>query len=152
MSQPLQICWQTSAAAGSVLPNTDVSDPLKVGAGLINLGKAMNPPALAFPASLSFGLVRPVGNQNYQMTFTLENPTDHPVSYSVISDENLSIIQKNVTVNAKEVTKITVNVVNRGDHLGGQQGTPDLISGYIHVNSENGNIRIPYLYVIDYNR
>ncbi|HYK72864.1 MAG TPA: S8 family serine peptidase, partial [Pseudoneobacillus sp.] len=49
--------------AGSVLPNTDVTDPLKVGSGIIDLGRAMSPTAMAFPSSLSFELVRPVGNQ-----------------------------------------------------------------------------------------
>jgi minor extracellular serine protease Vpr len=137
---------------GSVLPDTDVSDPLKVGAGLIDLSKAINPPALAFPSSLSFGLVRPVGNQTYSMTFTLSNPTNEELSYTISDDENVKVSDMEVTIPAKESKEITVEVVNRGEHSGGQTGTPSFISSYIDVSSEAGDIRIPYLYVMDYNR
>jgi minor extracellular serine protease Vpr len=137
---------------GSVLPETDVSDPLKVGAGLIDLSKAMNPSALAFPSSLSFGLVRPVGNQTYSMTFTLTNPTNEELAYTISDDENVNVSDMEVTIPAKESKEITVEVVNRGLHSGGQTGTPSFISSYIHVSSEAGDIRIPYLYVMDYNR
>jgi minor extracellular serine protease Vpr len=138
--------------AGSVLPNTDVKDPLKVGAGIIDLGKAMNTPAMAFPSSLSFGLVRPVGTQTYQMTFTLENPTSHQQSYTLNSDNNLSLSKSAVTVSSKESTQITVTVINRGTQAAGQLGTPEFMRGYISVKSADGDIRVPYLYVIDYNR
>ncbi|WP_373231902.1 S8 family serine peptidase [Cohnella sp.] len=137
---------------GSVIPNTDVLDPLKVGAGIIDLGRAMNSPGMAFPSSLSFGLVRPVGNQNYQMTFTLVNPSDSELSYTISSDNDLSLSETEVTVPSKGSTEITVAVLNRGVHSGGQQGTPEFERGYITISSAKGNIRIPYLYVIDYNR
>lgn len=137
---------------GSVLPDTDVSDPLKVGAGLIDLSRAMNPSALAFPSSLSFGLVRPVGNQTYSMTFTLTNPTNEELAYTISDDENVKVSDMEVTIPAKGRKEITVEVVNRGTHSGGQTGTPSFISNYIQVSSEEGDIRIPYLYVMDYNR
>ncbi|WP_442598547.1 S8 family serine peptidase [Neobacillus sp. D3-1R] len=140
--------------AGSVLPDTDEKDPLKVGAGLIDLGRAMNTPAMAFPSSLSFGLVRPVGNQTYQMSFTLENPTNEEdaITYNLSADENLELSADSVTLAGNQSAQITVNVVNRGVASGGQQGTPEFKSGYINVTSSAGDIRIPYLYVIDYNR
>lgn len=138
---------------GSVIPNTVVTDPLKVGAGIIDLGRAMNPTAMAFPSSLSFGLVRPVGNQTYQLTFTLVNPTNDNLTYTLSDDANLSFSNSNVTLGAKESTEITVNVVNQGTKSGGQQGTPEFVSGYVNVSSSDGDhIHIPYLYVIDYNR
>lgn len=136
---------------GSVLPDTDVSDPLKVGAGLIDLSRAMNPSALAFPSSLSFGLVRPVGNQTYSMTFTLTNPTNEELAYTISDDENVKVSDMEVTIPAKGSKEITVEVVNRGTHSSGQTGTPSFISNYIQVSSEEGDIRIPYLYVMDYN-
>ncbi|WP_174734694.1 S8 family serine peptidase [Mesobacillus harenae] len=138
--------------AGSVLPDTDVSDPLKVGAGLIDLGQAMSPPAMAMPSSLSFGLVRPVGNQNYQMTFTLMNPSDGPQMFNISADNNLSLSDSEVTLGPHESAQVTVTVQNRGTHTGGQKVTPNYERGYITVTSGNGNIRIPYLYLIDYNR
>jgi minor extracellular serine protease Vpr len=134
---------------GSVIPNTDVSDPLKVGAGIIDLGRAMNPPGMAFPSSLSFELVRPVGNHNDQMAFTLVNPTNHELTYTLSSDANLSLSSSSITLASKESSEITVSVLNKSV---GQQGTPDYERGYITVNSDDGEIRIPYLYVIDYNR
>lgn len=136
---------------GSVLPNTDVSDPLKVGAGLIDLSKAMNPSALAFPSSLSFGLVPPVGNQTYSMTVTLTNPTDEELAYTISDDENINVSDLEVTIPSKGSKDFTVEVFNRGAHTGGQAGTPTFVSSYIQVSSEAGDIRIPYLYVMDYN-
>jgi minor extracellular serine protease Vpr len=138
--------------AGSVLPDTDVSDPLKVGAGLIDLSKAMSPSALAFPSSLSFGLVRPVGNQTYKMNVTLTNPTNEELAYTIRDDENVKVSDMEVTIPAKGSKEITVEVVNRGTHSGGQAGTPNFVSSYLNVSSSAGDIRIPYLYVMDYNR
>ncbi|WP_394140498.1 S8 family serine peptidase [Cytobacillus oceanisediminis] len=137
---------------GSVIPDTDVSDPLKVGSGLIDLGQAMEPAAMAFPSSLSFGLVRPAGEQTYQIAFTLVNSSDQEQIYTINSDENLSINSNEVTLNPKESKEVTVTVRNRGSQGPGQQGTPEFMSGYINVTSTQGDIRIPYLYVIDYNR
>ncbi|KIL34220.1 hypothetical protein SD71_21460 [Cohnella kolymensis] len=138
-------------AAGSVLGG-DVKDPLKVGAGIINLTRAMNPPAMAFPSSLSFGLVRPVGNQTYQMTFSLKNPTEDAQNYELQADANIQLSQNSVDIDKGSSTDITVTVVNRGVQSPGQGGTPQLIRGYIMVKSDAGDIRVPYLYVIDYNR
>ncbi|WP_423800218.1 S8 family serine peptidase [Neobacillus sp. SAB-20_R2A] len=139
---------------GSVLKDDDddVNNPLKIGAGIIDLGRAMNPSALALPSSLSFGLVRPVGNQTYQLTFTLVNPTNAGVTYNLSNDENLDLSQTEVTLPPKGSKEIIVSVQNRGIKLSGQQGTPDFKRGYINVTSVKGDIRIPYLYVIDYNR
>jgi minor extracellular serine protease Vpr len=138
--------------AGSILPNTDVIDPLKAGAGLIDLERAMNPSGMAFPSSLSFGLVRPTGNQSYELTFTLFNPTGHELHYTLESGENISLDTPALTLSSKASMEITARVVNRGVHSGGQLGTPEYVRGYITVSSEDGSIRIPYLYVIDYNR
>ncbi|WP_409275146.1 S8 family serine peptidase [Neobacillus sp. SCS-31] len=137
---------------GSVLPNIDVKSPLKIGAGIIDLGRAMNTPAMAFPSSLSFGLVRPTGKQTYQMSITLVNPTDHQLDYSFSGDENLKLSKSGVSIAAKGKAEIKVDVVNRGTHSGGKNGAGEFQSGYITVTSSDGDIRIPYMYVIDYNR
>jgi hypothetical protein len=112
----------------------------------------MNTPAMAFPSSLSFELVRPVGNQTYELTFSLSNPTQNTLTYEIQSDANLQLSQTSVTIDKGSSSNITVTVLNRGDHLPGQVGTPQLIRGYITVHSTAGDIRVPYLYVIDYNR
>ncbi|RDU38240.1 hypothetical protein DRW41_01330 [Neobacillus piezotolerans] len=137
---------------GSVLPDIEGSGPLKVGAGTIDLGRAMKAPAMAFPSSLSFGLVRPTGNQSYQMTVTLVNPTDQQLDYSFSGDDNLKLSKSGVSIAGKGKAEFKVDVVNRGTHSGGNNGTGDFQSGYITVTSSAGDIRIPYMYVIDYNR
>jgi minor extracellular serine protease Vpr len=130
---------------------TGVIDPLKDGAGIIDLSRAMNTPAMAFPSSLSFGLVRPVGNQTYEMTFSLSNPTQNSQTYEIQSDANIHLSQTSVTIDKGSSSNITVTVENRGTQSAGQAGTPDHICGYITVHSADGDIRVPYLYVIDYN-
>jgi minor extracellular serine protease Vpr len=130
----------------------NVVDPLKEGAGIIDLSRAMNTPAMAFPSSLSFELVRPVGNQTYEMTFSLNNPTQSTLTYELQGDANIQLIQNSVAIDKGSSTNITVTIVNRGVQAGGQAGTPQLIRGYITVHSTAGDIRVPYLYVIDYNR
>jgi subtilisin family serine protease len=132
----------------------DSADPLQVGAGIIDLSRAMNPPALAMPSSLSFELVRPVGNQTNAITFTLANPTNGAQTYTLAeAGGNLALNAATVTVNGGQSAQITATVANRGVHKEpNQSGTPELVRGYVTVTSAAGSIRIPYLYVIDYNR
>lgn len=137
--------------AGSVT-GVNAFDPLKAGAGLIDLSRAMNPPAMAFPSSLSFGLVRPVGSQTYQMSFTLKNSTNQSITYSIANDKNLTFSQSIMTLGAGESAKIAAKVEYRGTLSKGQSGTPELVRGYITVSSNQGDIQVPYLYVIDYNQ
>jgi len=134
--------------------NSGTRDPLKVGAGIIDLGRAMNPPALALPSSLSFELVRPVGNQSYAITFTLTNTSGGAQTYTLAEAAgNLTLSAGTVTLSAYESAQITATVANRGAHEEPMQaGTPQKIRGYVTVTSGAGSIRIPYLYIIDYNR
>ncbi|WP_199614184.1 S8 family peptidase [Paenibacillus alkalitolerans] len=134
-------------ATGSVL-GVDAIDPLKVGAGIIDLERATNPAAMAFPSSLSFGLVRPVGNFTYEMVVTLTNPTDEAQVYQIQGDSNVQVSEESIMLEPGASSDIIVTVANRN----AQTGTPELVRGYITVTSEAGDIRIPYLYVIDYNR
>jgi minor extracellular serine protease Vpr len=138
-------------ASGSVI-GVNALDPLEVGAGIIDISRAMNTPAMAFPSSLSFGLVRPVGNQTYELTFSLSNPTQDTQTYEIQSDANLQLSQNSVAIDKGSSSNITATVMNRGVQAGGQAGTPQLIRGYITVHSTAGDIRVPYLYIIDYNR
>lgn len=128
-----------------------ISDSLKVEGGLTDLNNEVSPSVLAYPSSLSFGLVRPVGNQTYKMTVTLTNPTNEELAYTISNDENVKVTDMEVTIPAKNSMDITVEVVKRGTQTSGQEGTPTFISGYLNVSSSAGEIRIPYLYVI-YNR
>jgi minor extracellular serine protease Vpr len=143
-----------AALMGTAHPGTNSDDPLKVGAGIIDLGRAMNPPALAMPSSLSFELVRPVGNHTYAMTFNLTNSTGTAQTYMLSeAGGNLALSPGSVTLAAGESAAITATVVNRGAHEEPMQaGTPQKIRGIVTVDSGSESIRIPYLYVIDYNR
>ncbi|OCA85821.1 hypothetical protein A8F94_13190 [Bacillus sp. FJAT-27225] len=137
---------------GSVPPGIDVSDPLKVGAGIIDIGMAMDTPVMAFPSSLSFGLVRPVGTQTYKMAVTLQNQTNKEQTYTLSGDDNLILSADSVTLRARGEAVITVTVKDRGDAKL-RNGSNVFKSGYITATSgEEDVIRIPYLYVIDYNR
>jgi minor extracellular serine protease Vpr len=137
---------------GSVIPNTDVSDPLKVGAGLIDLNLAMNAPSMAFPSSLNFRLVRPTGNQNYQLTFSLVNSTNGIQTYNLVDDNNINVSIHEVQIEVGQSVDVSATVVNRGSHNHGQSGTAEFVKGFIHVHSTAGDIRIPYFYIIDYNK
>jgi minor extracellular serine protease Vpr len=143
-----------AALMGTAHAAADTDDPLKTGAGLIDLGRAMAPPAMAFPSSLSFGLVRPVGNQTYQMSFTLVNATGSAQTYSFSDSEGgkVSVSPASVTVGAGSGASVTVTVAYRGRHQPGQGGTPELVRGFVTAASGAGSIRIPYLFVVDYNQ
>ncbi len=125
-----------------------ISNPLKVEGGLTDLNNAVSPSVLAYPSSLSFGLVRPIGNQTYKMTVTLTNPTNEELAYTISNDENVKVTDMEVTIPAKKSMDITVEVVKRGTHASSEEGTPTFVSGYLNVSSSAGEIRIPYLYVI----
>lgn len=72
-----------AALMGTARPAVDSHDPLKVGAGIIDLSRAMSPPALAMPFSLSFGLARPVGNHAYSLTLALANTSGSAQTYAL---------------------------------------------------------------------
>jgi minor extracellular serine protease Vpr len=141
-----------AALMGTARPGTDSVDPLKVGAGIIDLGRAMNPPAMAFPSSLSFELVRPVGNHIYSITFTLTNTTNANQDYSVNAGAELTASPAAASLGAGESAQITVTVNDNGASAPGQDGYPQLHRGIVTVSSGAGDIRVPYLYVNDYNR
>lgn len=134
-------------------PATALDDPLKIGGGIIDLARAVAPPAMAYPSSLSFGLVRPVGNHQYSITFRLTNSTAGTLTYTLTdAGGNLSLSAGSVTLAAGESAALAATVANRGDHSPGQAGYPELRRNYLEVDSGAGMIRIPYLYVMDYNR
>jgi subtilisin family serine protease len=141
-----------AALMGTAHPAADTDDPLKTGAGVIDLARAMNPPALAMPSSLSFGLVRPVGNHTYQMNVSLTNSTDSAQTYTLSTDSNLTVSPSTVSLAAGQSASVTVTVADRGVPSPGQGGYPELRRGFVDVASGAGNIRLPYLYVIDYNQ
>jgi hypothetical protein len=55
-------------------------------------------------------------------------------------------------VAAGQSADVTVTVTDRGTPSPGQSGYPELRRGFVDVTSGSGNIRLPYLYVIDYNQ
>ncbi|HYG56938.1 MAG TPA: S8 family serine peptidase, partial [Symbiobacteriaceae bacterium] len=143
-----------AALMGTAMPGPDTDDPLKVGAGMIDLSRAMTPAAMAFPSSLSFELVRPVGNHTYVLTMTLTNTTGDEQTYT-LADSNGGIVSVNpgtLTLAAGESGMVSVTVEDRGEPAPGQEGYPELRRGVIMVSSGAGDIRVPYLYVMDYNR
>jgi subtilisin family serine protease len=143
-----------AALMGTAHPATDSDDPLKAGAGVIDLARAFNPPALALPSSLSFGLVRPVGNHTYQMSFALTNTSGAARTYTFSDSEGGKVMAEpgSVTLNAGASATVTVTVAYRGAHQPGQGGTPELVRGFVTAASDAGDIRIPYLFVVDYNQ
>ncbi|HWI63570.1 MAG TPA: S8 family serine peptidase [Symbiobacteriaceae bacterium] len=143
-----------AALMGTARPAADTADPLKVGAGVIDLARAMNPPAMAMPSSLSFGLVRPVGNHVYQLSFTLTNTSGGAQTYA-LSDSlggKVTVSPASVALAAGESATVTVTVADRGAPSPGQGGYPELRRGLVMAESGAGAVRVPYLYVMDYNR
>lgn len=143
-----------AALMGTARPGAATADPLHVGAGVIDLSRAMNPPAMAMPSSLSFGLVRPVGNHVYSASFTLTNTSGAEQTYT-LSDSmggKVSMSPAGMTLAAGASGAVTVTVADRGAPAPGQGGYPELRRGLVMVESGAGSIRVPYLYVMDYNR
>ncbi|MHB9145058.1 MAG: S8 family serine peptidase [Symbiobacteriia bacterium] len=142
-----------AALMGTARDGADSSDPLKLGAGVVDLSRAINPPALAIPSSLSFELVRPVGNHTYSLTFSLTNSTAGEQTYSFSEAAGyLGFDQSSVTLAPGASAAVTATVLYRGLQLPAQGGTQRLVRGYVVASSGAGSIKVPYLYVIDYNR
>lgn len=131
-------------------PAADSNEPLGIGAGIIDLGAAIMAPAVASPASLSFGLVRPVGNHTYSLTFTLTNTTGTEQTYFLTDSAagNLTFSADSVTMAAGQTASVTAIVADRGE----KSRTQVLSSGYVNVTADAGTIRIPYLFVLDNSR
>ncbi|MDQ0416459.1 subtilisin family serine protease [Croceifilum oryzae] len=130
-----------SALMGTAVNPKSAALPVEVGAGVVNLGKALNPVLMANPASLSFGKLSKTGDQ-VKLQVTLKNPTSKRQVYQikgnslVKSDKTLLTLAKgksttfNVTVNPKKK--------DDGDY-----------QGYITiVNEKNEPIRIPFYYYV----
>ncbi|HYF92291.1 MAG TPA: S8 family serine peptidase [Symbiobacteriaceae bacterium] len=144
-----------AALMGTARPGASTDDPLKVGAGMIDLARAVSPPAMAMPSSLSFGLVRPVGSHLYQMSFRLTN-TSGAAAVFAMSDSlggKVTVSPGSVALAAGQSALVTVTVADRGAPSPGQGGYPELRRGRVVAEAPGvGSIRVPYLYVMDYNR
>ncbi|SDX36684.1 Serine protease, subtilisin family [Marininema mesophilum] len=113
--------------------------PLEVGGGIINVFKALYTPAMASPASLSFGLV----DKEKTLNFTLKNVTKQEQTYQIRVDKNLAKLSSSslqLAKGKKGTVKVTISPV-------GKKAGEDL-QGYIKVQTEDGRdqIRIPFHY------
>ncbi|SFS47122.1 S8 family serine peptidase [Marininema halotolerans] len=114
--------------------------PLEVGGGIINVFKALYTPAMAYPSSLSFGLVDK--EKEKTMKITLKNTTKTEQTYQIRVNKHLAKLSTTSLHLAKgKKGTIKVTIAPTAEEAGND------LQGYIHVRTEEGNkIRIPLHY------
>lgn len=116
--------------------------PVEVGAGVINVSKALNPVAIANPASLSFKQLKKSADGSKTLSVTLKNTSDRNQTYMLKSDSTLLKTSKSY-VSLAEGKSATFDVtVSANKEAGDYQG-------YITITALRGSsIRIPFYYNI----
>lgn len=117
--------------------------PLDVGAGIINVHKALNPAATASPASLSFGLVNKTGKNNKKTyKVTLKNTTSKMQIYTISTDKKLVKSNKSILILGKGKSgTFEVTALGNGKTVG------EDYQGYINIATvSKQKVRIPFHY------
>ncbi|WP_301238365.1 S8 family serine peptidase [Polycladomyces subterraneus] len=138
-----------AALIGTGRDPKSAANPLEVGGGIIDVAAANKPVALANPASLSFKIVPPNGqNSSKTMQVTVKNTTKTKQTYYIIVDNkgNVKTSATYLTVNPGAEGTFKVTVSGKGKTVGLDY------TGYITLLAKNGKkIRIPYHYRVDHN-
>ncbi|PRX40707.1 peptidase inhibitor I9 [Planifilum fimeticola] len=127
--------------------------PLEVGAGIIDVGAALKPVAMAEPASLSFKEV-PLNSAKGKgkgkgkdaevaLQVTLKNTTGSNQVYRIAADDskNVQVSKKTLPVQRGKTAQFTVTPLTKGKNAGQD------VQGYIVIQAKDGkSIRIPYYF------
>ncbi|MBA4492722.1 S8 family serine peptidase [Paenactinomyces guangxiensis] len=134
-----------SALMGTARDPKSAPLPLEVGAGIINVGKALKPVALANPASLSFGKLNKKGAKSEgTIRITLKNTTKKRQSYFVKPDRNITVKHNSLVLTLRPGQTGTIDVA--ANTLSKSEGD---YQGYLQIMSKDGDmIRLPYYYHI----
>ncbi|MFC4077173.1 S8 family serine peptidase [Salinithrix halophila] len=112
--------------------------PLEVGGGVINVANALDTPAMATPASLSFGLVKK--GEEKTITVDLKNTSDKKQVYRFSSSNNVDVSAASMRLEQGSSGTFTATVKGTGK-------TDTDSQGYIRIKNDDGKtIRIPYHY------
>lgn len=110
--------------------------PLEVGGGVINVANALNTPAMASPASLSFGLVKKQDKKTIQVS--LKNSSNTKEVYHLSANKDVKVSAKSLKLKKGASGKFTVTVKGKGEADKDYQG-------YINITDNKGRkIHIPY--------
>ncbi|MBD1373172.1 S8 family serine peptidase [Hazenella sp. IB182357] len=137
---------KSSLMATAKNPKSD-PNPLEVGAGIINVGRADAPYALANPASLSFGTLKTDDRGTFKtIKVTLKNPTNKKITYKLSTDnKTLKLSKTKFKVKKGETKTFEVTAYGRFNEPGGYAGyitaTPD--------GKRKNNMRIPYYFGVE---
>ncbi|MCS1349978.1 S8 family serine peptidase [Mechercharimyces sp. CAU 1602] len=129
-----------SALIGTAYNPKSDALPLEVGGGIIHVGRALLPAALAEPASLSFGKVTAADRNKIKVNIT--NTSGFHQQYRIKTDSaDLELSKQKIKVKRNKTASFTVKVSGEGKELGKDY------QGYITLVSKYGRtIRIPYYF------
>lgn len=115
--------------------------PTDVGAGIIDISKALEPAAMSYPSSLNFGsLTKKKKSSNVKVV--LKNSSNKTRDYEIKNAESsngVKVDQTNFTLKPGEKITLQFSTIPSLRAAG-------IYQGYIYVDSDSGGIRLPYLY------
>src|SRR5690606_14055296 len=124
--------------------------PLEVGAGVIDVGAALKPVAMADPASLSFKAVplksakgkgkKGKNGSDPALQVTLKNTSGSKQVYRIVADsKNVQVSKKNLPIHSGKTAQFTVTPLTKGKKAG------EDVQGYSEIQAKKGApFRIPY--------
>ncbi len=124
-----------------------IVDARSVGAGKVNAAAALNPRLTIVPSTISFGIL----NSNplpRKQELKITNTTGSVMNVSLTVNETWSSTSATVTLDRTNfsIDAGATTIVNAT--LSGVNPAPGSYSGYISVNSQDGALRIPYLFLL----
>jgi len=130
-----------AALVGTGRDTVDSSLPIEIGGGIIDIGKALKPVALAYPSSISFGVVSTKADDSKTIPVTFKNSTASKLTYRIsCKDKSLRFSQKSITLGPLQQGTIDVTVYGRFKGKGHSQG-------YINFSvNKDKKIRVPFYY------
>lgn len=132
-----------SALMGTARDPKSAPLPLEVGAGIIDVGEALKPVAMANPASLSFGKLKTSDKATIRVT--LKNSSDSRQIYTITADNKANVKVRKTKLFLGKGRVGTFEVTASGLKKAGDY------QGYITVtaNKSGESIRIPYYFFIE---
>ena len=136
-----------NTASSAVGPEDARTRVTEVGAGKLDLKRALQTNVAVEPPSLSFGILTPTVTFPLQRTFKLSSIGTSPQTFLLTVEAAntfggaISVEPASVSLNPRDSANITVK-------LSGSPRGPGHHDGYIKVAANNVDIRIPYLFSI----
>lgn len=134
-----------SALVGTGQSSKTGNTPLEIGGGIIDIAAALNPSALAYPSSLSFGKISSSSKKDVTIEVAVTNTSKKSQKFKVEADDKhvVKVKKKNLKIKGNGTETFTATISPKKKQKGA------IYQGYITISSSTGKIRVPYFFYVE---